>query len=120
MLDIFSKKSPQSCPFPRHNREEIDCEVYIKRLGKETLRTVHGNISAGGIYLEIEDHDLEKGKKVEIVLVRREGSVSTVTRMRGIIIRIEGNGIAFVTYKKEDLSSHPSLKQDLGLATFSS
>ena len=105
MLGIFSKKTAHSSPFPRDNREEIDCDVYIKRIGKESLRAVKGNISEGGLYLEIKDHTLEKGKKVEIVLERKKGSVSHITRMMGIIIRIEGNGVALVTYKKDDLPS---------------
>ncbi len=103
MLGIFSKKTIRSCPFPRYSREEIDCDVYIKRVGKESLRAIRGNISEGGLYIEVEDHDLEKGKKVEIVLEKKQGTVSHISRMMGIIIRIEGNGIALVTYKKEDL-----------------
>jgi len=112
MLGIFNKKPLRSSAYPRHNRQDIDCDVYIKRLGKESLRAVNGNISEGGIYLELEEHDLEKGKKVEIVLERKEGTVSHISRMMGIIIRIEGNGVALVTYKKEELTSAQDQPQD--------
>lgn len=104
MLGIFRKN--KSCPpnFPREERTEIDGDVYIKRPGREILRGCSGNISSNGIYVKFFSHDLEKGKKVEIILVKHKGSVKQITRMMGIVIRIDQAGAAMVTYKQKDIS----------------
>ncbi len=115
MLGIFRKSKLRSSFFPRNARAELEGEVYIKRLGKSTLRGNRGNISDGGLYLELLNHDLEKGKKVEIVLVTQIGSVKRISRMMGIVIRTDEKGAAMVTYKKEDLKSDHDLQREEGL-----
>lgn len=112
MLGIFRKSKVRTSFFPRDDRTEIDGEVYIKRAGKATLRGNRGNISKGGLYVEILKHDLEKGKKVEIVLVTQIGSVKRISRMMGIVIRTDEKGAAMVTYKKEDLQTPQELQQE--------
>ena len=109
MLGIFRKKPLRSSFFPRDERADIDGDVYVKRLGKTTLRASQGNISEGGLYVQIPEHDLERGKKVEIVLVSKNGSLRCISRLMGIIIRSDEQGVAMVTYKKDNMNSHQTL-----------
>lgn len=109
MLGIFRKKPLRTSFFPRDDRSGIDGDVYIKREGRPTLRAGQGNISDGGLYLLIPGHDLDRGKKVEIVLVNKNGSVRQISRLMGIVIRTDDNGAAMVTYKKDQMNSKQSL-----------
>ncbi len=122
MFGIFRKKKLRSSFYPRKERTELQGDVYIKRSGLPTLRSNQGNISDGGLYVLIPEHDLDRGKKVEIVLVSKEGSLRRMSRMMGIIIRTDEAGAAMVTYKKQNLDSQPelqreeeSLKQEFGV-----
>ena len=109
MLGIFRKKSLRSSVFPRDERTGFDGDVYVKRIGKATLRASKGNISEGGLYVQIPEHDLECGKKVEIVLVSKNGSLRRISRLMGIIIRSNEQGAAMVTYKKDNMNSQQNL-----------
>ena len=121
MLGIFRKTKLRTTFYPREERAELDGEVYIKRPGKTTLKGDTGNISSGGLYLELVEHDLEKGRKVEIVLVTHKGSIKQISRMKGIVIRTDDKGAAMVTYKQKgnykmaELEREEAmLKQELG------
>ncbi len=109
MLGIFRKKTLRSSFFPRDDRAELKGDVYVKRNGFTTLKASRGNMSEGGLYVFIPEHDLERGKKVEIVLVSKNGSLRRISRLMGIIIRTDEQGAAMVTYKKENMNSHQSL-----------
>jgi hypothetical protein len=109
MLGIFRKKTLRSSFFPREDRAAIKGEVYVKRNGYSTLKASQGNMSEGGLYVLIPEHDLERGKKVEIVLVSKNGSLRRITRLMGIIIRTDELGAAMVTYKKENMNSQQRL-----------
>jgi len=115
MLGIFRKKSLRTSFFPREDRSSIDGDVFIKRAGLSTLRASQGNISSGGLYVQIPQHDLERGKKVEIVLVKKSGSVRHISRLMGIVIRTEEKGAAMVTYQKDEMNSQQSLKTEENL-----
>lgn len=109
MLGIFRKKTLRSSFFPRDERAEITGDVYVKRNGFSTLKANQGNMSEGGLYVQIPEHDLERGKKVEIVLVSKNGSLRRISRLMGIVIRTDEQGAAMVTYKKEDMNSQQRL-----------
>ncbi|QMU60589.1 MAG: hypothetical protein GKR92_02305 [Gammaproteobacteria bacterium] len=109
MLGIFRKKPLRSSFFPRGERTDINCDVYVKRIGQTTLKANQGNISEGGLYVLIPEHDLERGKKVEIVLVNKNGSLRRISRLMGIVIRTDEKGAAMVTYKKDNMNSQQSL-----------
>jgi len=109
MLGIFRKKPLRSSFFPRGERTDIDGDVYVKRIGRTTLRASQGNISEGGLYVQIPEHDLERGKKVEVVLVSKTGSLRRISRLMGIIIRTDEQGVAMVTYKKDNMNSQQNL-----------
>ena len=64
-------------------------------------------ISVKAVY--IPDHNLERGKKVEIVLVSKNGSLRRISRMMGIVIRIDPQGAAMVTYIKDNMNSQQEL-----------
>ena len=115
MFGIFRKKALRTSFFPREDRTSIDGDVFIKRIGQSTLRASQGNISAGGLYILIPEHDLERGKKVEIVLVSKQGSVRRISRLMGIVIRTEAIGVAMVTYKKDSMNSEQSLETEENL-----
>ena len=104
MLGIFRKTKSYRSYFPRDERTEIEGDVYIKRPGREILRGCSGNISSNGLYVKFFNHDLEKGKKVEIILVKHKGPVKQITRMMGIVIRIDDSGAAMVTYKHKEVT----------------
>ena len=113
MLGIFRKKPPlRASFFPREERTVIEGDVYVKRIGQSTLRANQGNISQGGLYLQIPEHNLERGKKVEIVLVSKNGSLRRISRMMGIVIRIDPQGAAMVTYIKDDMNSQQELQSE--------
>ena len=109
MLGIFRKKPLRSSFFPRGERTDIDGDVYVKRIGHSTLRANKGNISDGGLYVQIPEHGLERSKKVEIVLVSKKGSLRRISRLMGIVIRTDEQCVAMVTYKKENMNSQQSL-----------
>ena len=98
--------------FPRAERAPLEGDVYIKRIGQITLHANEGNISAGGLYVMIPGHDLERGKRVEIVIVTKQGSLRRMVRMMGIVIRIDDEGAAMVTYKREQLNSHSEVQHE--------
>ncbi len=112
MLDKFRKKSLRSSFFPRAKRAPLVGEVYIKRIGQITLRANQGNISEGGLYVVIPGHDLERGKRVEIVIVTKNGSIRHMSRMMGIVIRVDSQGAALVTYKKQELDSPSEVQHE--------
>ena len=89
--------------YPRSPRVPIEGEVLIKRPGKATLKCKQGNVSDGGLFVNLQNHDLQKGRRVEVILVTQKGTVRDMQRMSGIVIRIDPEGVAMVTYKSEDL-----------------
>ena len=89
--------------YPRSPRNPIDGEVIIKRPGKPTLRSKQGNFSDGGLYVKLPSHDLQKGRRVEVIMVRENGTIRDMQRMSGIIIRIDQEGVAMVTYRADQL-----------------
>ena len=107
MLRIFRKRPKRASLYPRKERVELNGDVYIKRPGQSILRANQGNICEGGLHIHIPNHGLERGKKVEIVLVSKKGSLRRMSRMMGIIIRGDDKNLAMVTYKKQDLNSQP-------------
>jgi len=109
MLGIFRKKPTRTSYYPRVERMDIDGDVYVKRVGLPTLRAKGGNISDGGLYIDIPDHELDRGKKVELVLVNKKGSLRRISRLMGIVIRTDEQGIALVTYKKDNMNTQRSL-----------
>ena len=110
MLGIFRKKPSRSSFFPRRERTDIVGDLYVKRTGLSTLRVSDGNISEGGLYIQTsEQHGLERGKKVELVLVSKKGSLRRISRIMGIIIRTDEQGVAMVTYKKDNMNSQQKL-----------
>ncbi len=92
--------------YPRELRGPLGGKILIKRPGKPTLKAREGNISEGGLYLNLQDHDLQKGRRVDVIVVREDENVRDIQRMSGIVIRIDPNGVALVTYKAEDLKHH--------------
>jgi hypothetical protein len=112
MLGIFRKKTQRTAIFTREDRNVIEGDVYIKRVGQGTLHVRQGNISNGGLYAQIPNHDLERGKKVEIVIVKKNGAIRKMSRMMGIIIRVDEGGVAMVTYKKQSLNSRPEFQRE--------
>lgn len=89
--------------YPRSPRVPIEGEVLIKRPGKPTLKSKVGNVSDGGLFVSLPDHDLQKGRRVEVIMVSENGTVRDMQRMSGIVIRLDSDGVALVTYKSEDL-----------------
>lgn len=89
--------------YPRSPREPLDGEVIIKRPGKPALKSKQGNVSEGGLFVELPEHDLQKGRRVEVILVRENGTVRDMQRMSGIVIRIDADGVAMVTYRADQL-----------------
>ena len=89
--------------YPRAPRYPLEGEVLIKRPGKPTLKSRKGNVSEGGLFIELDNHDLSKGRRVELIFVREEGAVRDMERMTGIVIRIDSTGVALVTYKASEL-----------------
>ena len=89
--------------YPRSARVPLDGEVIIKRPGKPTLKSKHGNFSDGGLFVNLPSHDLQKGRRVEVIMVRESGTVRDMQRMSGIVIRIDDEGVAMVTYKADQL-----------------
>lgn len=89
--------------YPRSEREPIDGEVIIKRPGKPALKSKQGNVSDGGLFVYLPNHDLQKGRRVEVIMVRENGTVRDMQRMSGIVIRIDEEGVAMVTYKADQL-----------------
>ena len=109
MLGIFRKKTLRSSFYPREERMVFNGDVYVKRTGLPTLRSSRGNISEGGLYVQIPEHDLQRGKKVEIALVSKNDSLLRISRLMGIIIRTDEQGAAIVTYKKGNMNSQKNL-----------
>ena len=89
--------------YPRSPREPIDGEVIIKRPGKPALKTKQGNFSDGGLFVNLTSHDFQKGRRVEVIVVRENGTIRDMQRMSGIVIRIDKEGVAMVTYKADQL-----------------
>ena len=101
---FWSQLTVSHMQYPRSPREPIDGEVIIKRPGKPTLRTRLGNFSDGGLFVKLpRDHELQKGRRVEVIIVRENGTVRDMQRMSGIVIRIDQEGVAMVTYKANEL-----------------
>ena len=108
---------PSKVEYPRSPRRPIDGEVLIKRPGKPTLKAREGNISDGGLFLSISDHDLQKGRRVDVIIVRENGTVRDMQRMSGIVIRIDPDGVALVTYKSGELKRQLSAQDSEALVS---
>lgn len=106
--------------YPRSPRVPLDGEVIIKRPGKPALKSKHGNVSDGGIYVQLPQHDLQKGRRVEVILVRENGTVRDMQRMSGIVIRIDAEGVALVTYHADQLRRNENPLADSPLTNKSS
>ncbi len=109
MLGLFRKKPLRASVFPRSERVKITGDIYVKRPGFPTLRAREGDISEGGLYLHLPEHELERGKKVELVIVSKNGSLRRISRMMGIVLRADKQGVAMVTYKKEGMNTQQHL-----------
>ena len=99
MSDSYS----HSTDYPRVPRKPLEGAVLIKRPGKETIKCKKGNISDIGIYLELKNHDLQKGRRVDVIFVSDEGSVKDINRMHGIVLRIDSDGVALMVYHPKEL-----------------
>lgn len=97
--------------YPRVPREPLKGAVLIKRPGKETIKCKKGNISDIGIYIELKNHDLQKGRRVDVIFVSDEGSVKDINRMHGIVLRIDPEGVALMVYHPRELRSY--IKNDV-------
>lgn len=107
--------------YPRSPREPLDGEVIIKRPGKPALKSKQGNVSEGGLFVELPEHDLQKGRRVEVILVRENGTVRDMQRMSAIVIRIDADGVAMVTYRADQLRrSENDLTSSAGMPVQSS
>ena len=53
--------------------------------------------------MKLPSHDLQQGRRVEVIMVRENGTVRDMQRMSGIMIRIDEEGVAMVTYKADQL-----------------
>lgn len=89
--------------YPRNPRFPFEGEVLIKRKDKPTLKAFTGNVSDGGLYVELKDHDLQKGRRVEVIFVTGTEVIRDMDRMTGVVIRIDDHGAALVTYKAAEL-----------------
>lgn len=89
--------------YPRSTRHPFEGEVLIKRKDKPTLKAFTGNVSDGGLYIELKDHDLQKGRRVEVIFITGTEIVRDMDRMTGVVIRIDEHGVALVTYKAAEL-----------------
>ena len=103
--------------YPRSPRRPLDGEVIIKRPGKPALKARQGNISDGGLFLQLDDHDLQKGRRVDVIIVRENGTVRDMQRMTGIVIRIDPTGVALVTYKSGELKRQMSEQESQAAAS---
>lgn len=106
MFSVFKKQNKSTLRekfYARKDRVILEGKVYIRRSGYPTIHGCQGNISADGLYVELINHDLVKGTKVEITHETKESTIKYVTRMSGIVIRVDQFGVAFVTYKKIEL-----------------
>ena len=92
-----------SADYPRVPRKPIKGSVLIKRPGKETIKCVKGNVSDMGLYLELKNHDLQKGRRVDVIFVGEEGSVRDINHMSGIVLRIDSEGVALMVYRPKEL-----------------
>ncbi|MEM8843796.1 MAG: PilZ domain-containing protein [Pseudomonadota bacterium] len=99
----MTDKSSHSIDYPRAPRKPIEGCVLIKRAGKQTLKCSKGNVSEMGLYLEIQSHDLQKGRRVEVIFVNEEGSVKELNRMSGIVLRVDSEGVALMFYHPNEL-----------------
>ena len=104
---------PASPEYPRNTRNSLTGEVLIKRKGKPTLKANKGNVSDGGLYLELLDHDLQKGKRVELIFVTGNEVIRDMDRMTGVVIRIDDQGVAMVTYKPTELRRDAALSAQI-------
>lgn len=103
----------QNMKYPRSPRSPLDGEVIIKRPGKPTLKSKLGNVSDGGLFVELPQHDLQKGRRVEVILVTENGTVRDIQRLSGIVIRIDPDGVAMVTYRADELRRSESNNTDI-------
>ena len=99
----MSDHCSHSFDYPRVPRKPFDGAVLIKRPGKETIKCRKGNVSDIGLYLEIKDHDLQKGRRVDVIFVSEEGSIKDINRMSGIVLRVDTEGVALMIYQPKEL-----------------
>ena len=57
------------------------------------------------------------GRRVDVIIVRENGTVRDMQRMTGIVIRIDPNGVALVTYKSGELKRQLSGQENNVLAS---
>ncbi len=94
------------------SRKSIDATAYIYYQGKRISRpcTVK-NISAGGVFLELQNHGLRRGRRIELVFpIYLTRHLIKLRRISGIVIRVIPNGAALII-RRQSLSSGAKLEQ---------
>lgn len=81
-----------------NSRKDIEATAYIYYHGKRVSRPcVVTNISAGGAFLELDNHGLRRGRRIELVFpINLTKSVIKLRRISGIIVRISPSGAALI------------------------
>ena len=99
MTDSYSDRFD----YPRVPRKPFDGAILIKRPDKATIKCRKGNVSDIGLFLELKHHDLQKGRRVDVIFVSEEGSIKDISRMNGIVLRVDPKGVALMIYQPKEL-----------------
>lgn len=94
------------------SRKSIEATAYIYYQGKRISRpcTVK-NISAAGIFLELKNHGLRRGRRIELVFpIFLTRTLIKLRRISGIVIRITPGGAALII-RRQSLSAGAKLEQ---------
>lgn len=94
------------------SRKSIDATAYIYYQGKRISRpcTVR-NISSGGVFLELQNHGLRRGRRIELVFpIYLTRHLIKLRRISGIVIRITPKEVALII-RRQSLSSGANLEQ---------
>ena len=89
-----------------HPRRQVPVPAYLIRAGLKPRRCLVVDVSATGVQLEIGRYPVTPGKRVQIVFVREHGSVSTVRRVAGIVVRRTKKQIGVVFLRRLSSARH--------------
>ncbi len=73
-------------------RKRVSINVYLSRPGRRVRRCKASNLSASGVFVDMESLVVRKGTVVELVFTITRGSIIKIHRLPAIVARVSEEG----------------------------
>ncbi|MGH8501446.1 MAG: PilZ domain-containing protein [Gammaproteobacteria bacterium] len=81
-------------------RKQVAALVYLCVTGQRFRRCKASDLSAGGIFIEMEPFALRRGRKVQLVFVLATGATIKLHRLPAVVARVTRAGAGMLLHSK--------------------